>query len=226
MVSINMEAFKAFADSVEGVYPYCELRSTRSNFHCKWLLLKAKKTALANRPGGYFVLQSSCISKEIQRELIISKEALPVAPVFETIIESAETWLTTVKKGWDQEALDYVYHHSDTQKEEFTVYQELVKMVIQPRIAEYFLEHAVQESIMQEWMVYFGFMYTMVTSDFKRLVSGSINYTDTRIGAWWNSTATNSSTPQLTESHPVPNVVPPSPVSSQSSIAGEPTFYY
>lgn len=148
--------------------------------------------------------------------MIIKQEALPISPMLEEPIVCAESWASTIKNGWSQEILDYIYLKSDG-VDKYEAYKDLVAMVVQDRVAQYFTDYTMQAIIFNEWVVYFDFMFASVTKEFARLVFGSINHTDIRVGAWL-TVISNNTTTQQTETtpdyHSSVHIVPPSPISS------------
>ena len=220
---VTSAAFKRFMDKAEGEYPYCDLRVTRSNYHCKWLLLKAPKSAtLRSKRGAHYVLHSSCLPKKIQRDMIRSGTAFPLPPHYDDVVDCIETWGRDMKKGWDQNVYEYMYesiHDGDSKR---VLFGECIFLLIRAKVNAYFPNGTTRDNIMQGWVDYYEFTFEDVTQDFSLLTIDSINFVDWLIGIHREDSQVNTAvaTPQLDPDYSLPNVVPLSPVSSSTSRPG------
>ena len=215
---VTNTAFLQFTKTVGLQQPYCDVLLTRSNYHCKWLLLTAKSTkGILRRRRGYYVIQSSCLSKSTQRHLIVSGEALPLSPVYDEVINCIETWGNTLKPGWAQDVYHYIFNNrNDTEKK--SIYAECLYKLIRKMARAYVGPTRLE--LINGWIDYFDANYDYHQEDFHRFTIASIRFIEDTITLrdWvWNNPELTPSmqTPQLEESA---NIVPPSPVKNETPV--------
>ena len=213
---VSSAAFKRFMDKAGAEHPYCNLRTTRSNYYCKWLLLKASKPATkSSRSGVYTVLQSSSLPKKIERDMIRSGTAFPLPPFYDGIIDCVESWGKDMHKGWEQAVYEYLYETIHDGETKYQVYYSCLLLLVSLKLSLY--STSTSEGIMNAWVDYYGSTFTNITEDFEELTVNSINYVEWLIGIPQSQQAdvnTALNTPQLETPLSYPHVVPLSPVSS------------
>lgn len=243
---LSSAAFKQFLEANSNQHPYCDLRTTRSNYHCKWLMLKAAHPTSIRRRNGYFVLQSSCVSKSIQNEMIVSGTALPMPPMYDDIIDCVETWGTHLKCGWNLTVYEYLYKNANLPETKHSLYGECLYPMVKSKIAKHFMVATRREAIVAEWIKYYDTAFH-TGEDFFMLAVGSMQLIRERadedtqraqeemqqemdrirrirhsaeLAELNHGIVVSSPVPSAVVSSAVvsssPDIVPPSPVSSQS----------
>lgn len=216
-------AFSVFAESVKEEQPYCSILQTRSNYHCRWLLLKAKNTVgVINRKRGYYVIQSACVSKSVQRDMIINRDALPLSPVYDEVINSVETWGKSIKSSWSQDVYHYIFQRAKIDTDEQTIYLECLYRLVRKLTRE--LVGPARTRLLDGWIEFFDANYGDYIGDFKTLTIATIEYVEDSMNetnAAWNHMSETPSLHVVASEGQVtiasPALIPPSPVSSQSS---------
>lgn len=213
--------FEHFASTTGLNQPYCDVLQTRSNYHCKWLLLKAKSTAgILRRKRGFYVLQAVCVSKTTQRDMIIRGEAIPLSPVYDDLINCIETWGNRLKSGWAQDVYHYIHENlNDTDKQ--SIYSECIYKLVR-RVVSSAFTGPTRVSLIEEWIDYFDVNYDMWSNDFYRLAVATVQFLDDRILEMqyaWNyadQIASTQSPQQETELISAAHIVPSSPVKREN----------
>ena len=81
-------------------FPYSDVRKTRRSFHVKWLLLRA--------PHRFVTLPSLSLKKSTVNYLVVTKQAWPVTPLMETIIEHMEFIGREEDPVWHRQVVDWL----------------------------------------------------------------------------------------------------------------------
>ena len=161
-------SFNLFASEVGTQSPYKDLRKTRAGYHSKWMLLKTHKPQSIRRSGGYFVLQSSCVPKDVQHKMIMSKSAVPVPPKYEQILECMETWGNGISHFWAQEVYHYLQENMHYELELKDVVADCIWFHMKEKIGSLYsysteATYNLKTLLLNEWLDYFHATYGIVS---------------------------------------------------------------
>ena len=148
--------------------------------------------------------------------MFVSGSALPLPPVYDEIIDCVETWGATFKCGWNTSVYKYIYRNIATEESKHTLYGECLFPLVKAKIDKYFLFDA-REAMFFNWVDYFDALFA-TGADFFTLSTGSLRFIRERAEEasmpMLLYTTANTTPERAVVSNP--DIVPPSPESSQS----------
>ena len=100
-MKVSLTTFRAFLQHNGRKFPYNQVRKTRRTFYPKWIVLQ-------ERHGRNVTLPSSTIDKETLNHLIISKQAWPLSPVMDEIVDYMDCWGRVENARWYQNVIDWI----------------------------------------------------------------------------------------------------------------------
>ena len=152
--------------------------------------------------------------------MIVTGCALPLPSLYDEIIDCVETWGATFKCGWNVRVYKFIYTTiAEDDQSKRTVFGECLFPLVRAKIDKYFLLEK-REAMFNLWIDYFDVNFDK-GADFFALAVGSLRLV--RESAE-EASAALFIIPDSTPEHDVPScpdIVPPSPVSSQVAPPGE-----
>ena len=220
-MTVSKAVFSAFLEANRSVFPYKDIRCTRTAYHPKWILfLSPCFTGSLNRPRNYFLLHVSCVSKSEVQQLIVSKAAYPLPSDYDEVIDVIDWWGRSLSGRWQQEVLTLVHRSLSTNKSmtRYCLMRESLELLLIALMDGYSVNnHEARASLLAAFQSCFQIMYEMTSGEyiFRELAVKTIHFFNTNITHHYN----NSTEPATTLPTRVEvNEIPDDSVSSSSSI--------
>ncbi|CAB9518951.1 hypothetical protein SEMRO_976_G226910.1 [Seminavis robusta] len=180
----NQQAFEAFVRAKGDVFPFNQLKKTRSSFRTRWVLLKSPSpTGIIYRPTKLFALPASCIRNDLLQEGIIAGNYLPLPPDYCDVLDCMEWWGRGVDPKWEQSILG-MFEYYLANPEIFSIagrkelFYDCITLHIETKYS--YIDGLNKTQEMEYWPVYFGYLYES-TTDYFELATASIRYADNRL---------------------------------------------
>lgn len=227
----DKDTFKLMALST--TFPYCEIPSTRHGFRVKWLLFDVpKSTVLFKRSTKYAVPASSVGDMEAATDLIVKKQALPLPNDYADIMDVMEWWGRTVSPLWHQTVLDLMYYNLKNERNisRENLFYRCIAHRVEDMLNSLTINSDAAPAIMEQWIAFFENIYKYETKDYFGCCVNSFRFVENKVEhAQQVSVLANvvdysfTSEDDSVHSAGVPDIIPPTPVSSRFYLPVEST---
>jgi len=197
--NINVQAF---VKENAAVYPCSDVKSTRNGYHCKWLLLQSNAGGQIDRR---IPLHTSTIDSATLQHLIVTKQAYPLPPDMEDVLEAMVVWGKRTDEEWYQHVLTTfsTLMEMGNQKTRKQLFQQCVEVRVFDIIMSQMLSPRLVQAMLIEWKLCFEDLYECRTRCYYQISIRSINYMDgcvRRLMMFGVVTPYTLFTPQITSS--------------------------
>ena len=185
---INGSRFREFHERVKDQFPYNDLKTTRTSYRAKWLLMSCKTD-----PGilfyhvKFYPLLCSTLDVKCVQELIITKKGIPLPADFCSVLDCMFHWGRSLSWSWYNKSLELMNYYltmSDLNRAEFKetdLYLDVIQMRVLQLINHHF-EHG-NSSMSEDWLQYYRGLVNSGERDFFSLAVASFRYTNVLINA-------------------------------------------
>lgn len=203
MMDVSRAEFNYFLQQYGASYPYNAITSTRQGFRSKWLMLAMLDFAPMRRHSELYVIPSSAFSKKTATNLIATRQAIPLTPDMDEVMECMDCWGRNVNHVWYELTLnvleEYLLRDEGVKRELLFLHVILIR--IRGVVNRYDFPVATKEGLINEWMEFYGNLYDYTTKDFYELALRSFQFIRAKI-THLNSVATTLIAPTLVTSSP------------------------
>jgi len=145
---------KQFVNDNASVYPHSDIKSTRNGYCCKWLLLESKGgvSMVGQREGRFFTLPTSTIDSYTLQHLIATKQANPLTPEMEDVLDAMGVWGRKINEEWHQRVLSIFARSMELRKSRKKLCKECIEVRVLDIILSWTVMHPrLSQTMLIEW---------------------------------------------------------------------------
>ena len=181
MFFTTKEAFDYFCTLYGSDFPYCQLKKTRTQFYdVKYVIITSKgNVTVPRKETPLAVVLSSSFDKETLRHLLLSKQAVPLSPAMEKVMDWMYCWGRSKSRRWYDETIELFsfYCHEKIPICERELFFEVIAIKIRQDIHDSYVHtDLIGWMTYNEWVDYFNFYYDNCSTHFYDLTTKSIWY--------------------------------------------------
>ena len=153
-----------------------ELEKTRRAFYPKWIILR-------DHGHSYVTLPSSSLDRPTLTHLIITKQAWPLSPFMDEILDHMECWGREEDGKWYRKVLNWISHicAEGIRRDNLGLLYDCIALRVRDIVDRYARTTLLTRSLLQKWREHFFRMYASGLTGFAELYEDSIDFVLTGI---------------------------------------------
>jgi hypothetical protein len=177
-------AFSNFLMDNGGVYPYSDLKPTRSTFFCKWVMLQGQQQTQVGDWTEYFPVLANSMPNGLLLELISSGKGKPLPPELSKVMDNMHWWGKNKNVEWYEEVMVILAETLDTgiQYDRKELFRAMISPQMRVEIHEYFGANSMAaELLWLDWISWYNRTYRFGPKSFRGMAMYSFDYMKWRI---------------------------------------------